>query len=207
VAVGILGGAFDPPHDGHVALARRAIERFGLDRLLVTVVADPGHKEVDASAEDRLALAKLAFADVPGAEVVLDPHARTVDALESFGLDDPVFLIGADELLAFSSWKRPDRVLELARLGVATRPGSPRERLDEAIAALPRPDRIELFDLEPLPISSHDLRERAAKGQPLRGLVPPAVADEVERLGLYRDGRAATVADTLRSSQKGTTPT
>ena len=71
MAVGILGGAFDPPHDGHVALARRAIERFGLDRLLVTVVADPGHKEVDASAEDRLALATLAFADVRGAEVWL----------------------------------------------------------------------------------------------------------------------------------------
>jgi nicotinate-nucleotide adenylyltransferase len=207
VAVGILGGAFDPPHDGHVALARRAIERFGLDRLLVTVVADPGHKDVVASAADRLALTRLAFADVPGAEVVLEPHGRTVDALDALALDDPIFLIGADELLDFPSWKEPERVLELARLGVATRRDASRGRLEAAIAALARPNRVELFDLEPRPISSRDLRARAARGERLDGLVPAAVADEVARLGLYGVGRDATVADTLPSSQKGTTPT
>ena len=117
--IGILGGAFDPPHDGHVALAREAIRHFGLERLLVRVVADPGHKEVVTPAGTRLRLAELAFASVPGAEVSLDPFARTVDSLEALGLDDPVFLIGADELAAFPTWVRPARVLELARLGAA----------------------------------------------------------------------------------------
>jgi nicotinate-nucleotide adenylyltransferase len=186
VAVGILGGAFDPPHDGHVALAREAIRRFGLDRLLVTVVTAPGHKHPVAPAETRLELARLAFGDVPGAEVEPEPHARTVDALESRGLADPIFLIGADELVDFPTWKEPDRVLELARLGVATRPGYPAERIEAALARISRPDRVLLFEIEPWPISSRDRRARAARGEPLDGLVPPPVAAEIARLGLYR---------------------
>ena len=183
---GLLGGAFDPPHEGHVALARAAIRRFGLERLLVTVVVEPGHKTPTAPADARLALTQLAFADVPQAEVELEPHGRTVDALEARGLDDPIFLIGADELVDFPHWKEPERVLELARLGVATRPGYPRERLDAVLARVSRPDRVLLFELEPLPISSRDLRARIARGEPVDGLVPPQVADEIERRGLYR---------------------
>jgi len=186
VAVGILGGAVDPPHDGHVALARTAGERFDLERLLVTVVAAPGHKRTVAPVEARLELARLAFADVEGAEVEPEPHARTVDALEARGLDDPIFLIGADELTDFATWKEPERVLELARLGVATRPGYPPARIEAALARIDRPDRVLLFELEPLPISSRDLRARIARGEPIDGLVPPAVAAAIARLGLYR---------------------
>jgi len=186
VGVGILGGAFDPPHDGHVALSRAAIDHFGLDRLLVRVVEAPGHKPVDARAADRLALTALAFADVPNAEVALDPYARTVDSLEALGLEDPVFLVGADELAGFLDWQEPERVLELARLGVATRPGYPRELLDRVLTRLAQPDRVELFPLEPFGVSSSELRDRVAAGLPLDGLVPPGVADEIERRGLYR---------------------
>jgi len=185
VGVGILGGAFDPPHDGHVALALAAVEHFRLDRLLVRVVADPGHKEVVAGAADRLALAEMAFADVPGAEVALDPHARTVDSLEALGLDDPVFLVGADELAGLLDWKDPARVLELARLGVATRPGFPPEQLMAVLARIPRRDRIELFALEPHAVSSSDLRRRAAAGLPLDGLGLPDVVAEIGRRRLY----------------------
>ena len=188
MAIGILGGAFDPPHEGHVALARAAIDRFDLERLLVTVVAAPGHKQTVAPVAARLELTRLAFADVEGAEVELEPQARTVDALEARGLDDPIFLIGADELADFSSWKEPDRVLELARLGVATRPGYPLDRIEAALTRVSRPDRVLLFELEPLPISSRDLRAQIAGGGPVDGLVPPAVAAEIARLGLYRGG-------------------
>jgi nicotinate-nucleotide adenylyltransferase len=199
--VGILGGAFDPPHLGHVGLARGAIERFRLDRLLVTVVAAPGHKHPVASPETRLELTRLAFADVGEAEVGPEPRARTVDALEARGLEDPIFLIGADELVDFPTWKEPDRVLELARLGVAARPGFPPELIEAALARISRPDRVLLFELEPLPISSRDLRARAARGESLDGLVPPAVAAEIARLGLYR------TAATLPASLKGRRPT
>ncbi len=175
---GILGGRFDPPHVGHVALAGAALERFGLDELLVTVVADAAHKAAVAPAADRLAMARLAFAGLP-ATVELEEHAYTVDALEARGLEEPVFLIGADQLEAFATWKQPERVLELARLGVATRPGH--------VPPAPASDRIELFELEPHDVSSTEVRARAARGEPLGGLVPPAVAAYVAEHGLYRE--------------------
>jgi nicotinate-nucleotide adenylyltransferase len=183
---GVLGGAFDPPHLGHVALARGGVSHFGLERLLVRVVADPGHKHVTTPAAARLELAQLAFAEVPGADVALDPHARTVDSLEALALPDPVFLIGADEFGDFLAWKEPDRVLELARLGVGTRPGVPRDRLEGVLAALALRDRVELFEIEPHDVSSSELRALAANGRPLDGFVPPAVAECIRALDLYR---------------------
>jgi nicotinate-nucleotide adenylyltransferase len=190
---GILGGAFDPPHNGHVAVARAAIGHFGLARLLVRVVAQPGHKDVVASAADRLALSAIAFADVPGAEVSLDPFGRTVESLESLQLDDPVFVVGADEFASFLGWKSPDRVLELARLGVATRPGYPRETLDGVLSKLARPERVELFAIEPHAVSSSEIRDRVRRGQPCTGLVPAGVAAEIELRGLYRSSPRATL--------------
>lgn len=184
--VGILGGAFDPPHNGHVALVRRAIEHFGLDPLLVRVVAEPGHRTVVAAPEARLVLAQLAFMEMESAEVELDSFARTVDSLEALALEDPIFLVGADELARFASWKNPERVLELAHLGVASRPGVAPGRLDALIACLPRADRVEVFELEPLPISSSEIRARVRRGESIAELVPRAVAAEIDRLGLYR---------------------
>ena len=186
LAVGVFGGAFDPPHVGHFELARRGIEHFRLDRLLVRVVEDPGHKEVGTAPSVRLFLAELAFAPLDEAEVGLDPFARTIDSLEALSLDDPVFLVGADEFASFPEWKEPERVLELARLGVATRPGVERRRLETVLAELGRPERVSFFEIEPLPVSSSDIRARASAGEPLGGLVPASVAAEIDRLGLYR---------------------
>ena len=94
--------------------------------------------------------------------------------------------MGADELAAFSAWTRPDRVLELVTLGVAARPGVPEVELREARARLPTPDRIIFFELEPVAVSSTEIRARVARGESVDELVPPAVADAIVRLGLYR---------------------
>jgi nicotinate-nucleotide adenylyltransferase len=121
-------------------------------------------------------MARLAFADLD-ATVELDPHRYTVDALEAAGYEDPVFLIGADQLADFRTWKQPERVLELARLGVATRPGwQPEEDSD----------RIEVFELEPHPVSSTEIRERIRSGEPIDGLVAPEVAAYIAEHDLYR---------------------
>ena len=176
--VGILGGRFDPPHLGHVALARAAVEHFGIDDLHVTVVADAAHKPSQAPAGDRLAMASLAFAGLD-ATVELEEHRYTVDALQAAGYDDPIFLIGADELVDFPTWKRPERVLELARLGVATRPG---------YAPATASPRIQIFELEPHPVSSSAIRRRVRSGEPLDGLVAPAVAQYIGAHGLYQGG-------------------
>ena len=120
------------------------------------------------------------------AEVEVDRHARTVDSLEERRLpDDTVFLIGADELADLPAWKRPERVLELVRIGVVMRPGVPEDRLRDARARLPAPDRIEYFEMEPSAVSSTAIRARVAAGEPIDGLVPPRVADTIARLGLY----------------------
>jgi len=207
MSVGVFGGAFNPPHLGHVELARRGIERFDLDRLLVRVVEDPGHKEVGTAPQIRLLLAELAFAPLE-AEVSLDPFPRTVDSLEALALDDPVFLVGADEFASFLAWKEPERVLELARLGVATRPGVDRADVDDVLSRLERPERVAFFEIEPLPVSSSDIRERLASGGSITGLVPPSVEAEIARLELYRRVDRRGAGGMLSDDPiEGTTPT
>ena len=171
---GLYGGAFDPPHNGHVALVRAAQDHFGFDRLVVLVTESPGHKPVHAPAEARLQLAAAAF---PGLEVELDPFGWTIDMLRERTWGDSIFLVGADQLAAFSSWREPEAVLELARLGVGTRPGYVRAEAREG---------IELFDIPSVDVSSSEVRRRVAAGEPIDGLVPSAVAELIQRLGLYR---------------------
>jgi len=195
---GIFGGAFDPPHNGHVAFVRDARRRFPLDRLVILVSADPGHKSVHLAPEIRLDLARLAF---PGAEVELDEHPRTVDSLRARRLDDPLFLIGADEFCDFLDWKDPDGVLDLSRLAVGTRPGYPQGRIDHVLEGLRRPDRVEFFEIEPVPVASRDLRARLERDEPVDDLVPPAVADEIRRLGLYRPGGYTERAISARTEE------
>jgi nicotinate-nucleotide adenylyltransferase len=208
VTTGLLGGTFDPPHNGHLALARAAIERFGLERLVVVVTGDPPHKPVQTDAETRFRLAEAAFADLPGVELSRYELERagpsyTVDTARwaegEWG--DVVFLVGADEFADFLSWKEPERVLSLARLGVATRPGVDRTKLDAVLARLAQPDRVTLFDLEPHAVSSTQIRRRVAAGASIEGLVPAEVGREIDRLGLYADG-----ARTEAGGMLGTNP-
>jgi nicotinate-nucleotide adenylyltransferase len=185
VAVGILGGVFDPPHVGHVALGRAAVAELGLDRLLVLVVANPGHKSATTPAETRLELARLAFEEIPEAIVELDRHERTVDFLEDRRPQDALFVLGADELASFESWKSPERVLELVRLAVAMRPGVSRPDLEAVRARLAGGDRILEFGMEPIATSSSEIRARVARGEPVDDVLPARVADAISRLGLY----------------------
>jgi nicotinate-nucleotide adenylyltransferase len=180
---GLFGSIFDPPHIGHLEVLHCARKHFDLEKVLVFVVAHPGHKEVETAADVRLRLARLAF---PEEHVSLDNHRRTVDMLRQRRFDDPLFLVGADEFCNFLDWKEPNGVLELTRLAVATRPGYPQDRLDYVLERLERPDRVEFFEIEPLDVSSSEIRARIAHGEPVDGLVPPSVAAEIAALGLYR---------------------
>jgi nicotinate-nucleotide adenylyltransferase len=192
---GIFGGAFDPPHNGHLALARAALDHFGLERLVIAPGGQPPLKaaETVTDPETRLRLVEAAFADVPCTEVsridVDRPqpaysHDTVRWASERWG--DPIFLIGADRFVDFPAWKAPDEVLRYARLGVATRPGVSREQFDEVLSQLERPDRVELFEIPAVDVSSREIRRRVAAGEPIDGLVPPAVAALIAELGLYR---------------------
>ena len=174
--IGILGGTFDPPHNGHIALAKAARSQLPIDRLVVLVAERPGHRDVVADAETRLKLARAAF---PDAEVELDPHPFTVDAVRGGRFGDAVFIVGADQAAAFEHWRDPDEVLKHVRLGVGTRSGYPEPQLERY------GDRVVPFQLASPPISSSDVRARVARGEPIDELVPPAVAEMIEELALY----------------------
>jgi len=179
----LYGGAFDPPHLGHVAVAGAARARFGVERLVVLVSEQPAHRAVHASAEDRLALAHAAF---PVDDVRLDPYPRTVELLRAEAFEEPIFVVGADQFRDFPGWAEPDEVLARTRLAVATRPGFPRRELDAVLGQLPHPERVLFFEIAPNPAASTDVRARAAAGEPLDGLVPAAVARLIEECRLYR---------------------
>lgn len=179
----LYGGAFDPPHLGHVAVADAARKHLRAPRLVVLVAADPAHRDVHAPAELRLELARAAF---PLDVVRLDPYPRTVDLLRAERFVDPVFVVGADQFCDYLAWKEPEQVLALARLAVATRPGFPRARLDGVLARLAHPERVLFFEIEPNPSASRVIRANVAAGRPLTGLVPPAVAALIRKRDLYR---------------------
>jgi len=153
--VALFGGSFDPPHRGHVGLARLARERLALDRILVAPVAIQPLKPDAAptSFEDRLAMARLAFAGEPGVEISLLDAPRsdgkanyTIDTLETvrqqLSHDDSLFcILGADSLLSISQWRQPAELLTACDFIVGARPsfdlGDVEDALPSGIRAKP----------------------------------------------------------------------
>jgi nicotinate-nucleotide adenylyltransferase len=158
-----------------VALAEGALRELGVDRLLVIVTAQPGHKPTVLDPATRLELTRLAFRDLPQAEVRLDDHAYTVDLLRDEPFEDAVLVIGADQWAAFDTWQEPEEILRLIPVAVAARPGRP----------VPAGD-VRVFEIEQHPISSSEVRSRIARGERVDDAVPAAVARAIEDRGLYR---------------------
>ena len=196
VTTGLFGGAFDPPHNGHLALAQAAISHFDLDRLIVVVTGAPPHKAVETDPETRYSLAAAAFDGQPRVELSRYEMDRagpsyTVETVRwaAGRWRDVVFLVGADEFTDFLAWRDPEGVLRSARLGVATRPGYDRGRLKSVLGRLEHPDRVEVFEIPAFPVSSTAIRARVARGDPIDALVPEAVSELIAALGLYHDAR------------------
>jgi nicotinate-nucleotide adenylyltransferase len=198
--IGLLGGTFDPPHKGHLALARAALQELEVERLLVMVAGRPPHKDARTDAEIRYRLASAAFADLPGVELPRDELDRdapsyTVDTVQElerrFG--DIVVVVGGDMFASFPTWREPDRILEHARLAVAARPGMSPEDFDEVLGRLEHPDRVMFFEMPPVDISASEVRRRVSAGEQYAHLVPPAAAKLIAELGLYRDQRGSAV--------------
>jgi nicotinate-nucleotide adenylyltransferase len=205
--LGVLGGTFNPPHLGHLALARCALDQLGLERVLLVPSCVPPHKqaEADPGAEHRLRMCELAVAGASGLEacpleVQRGGPSYTVDtllALRSLYPDASLTLIlGSDIARTLPSWHRPDEVVALARIAVAAREGDEVQGDaavecpgDAALAPAMLAGAVRL-ELPVLPISSSLVRARVAGGEPLDGLVPPAVAAYIAEHSLY------AVADT-----------
>ncbi len=188
--IGVLGGSFDPPHDGHMALAREAARQLHLDRVLLVVGGSPPHKPngPTMTGPERLALVEAATAGDPvvmasDLELDRDGPTYTVETLEQVAADFPGadlwFILGADQLAGFAEWSRPERILELARLGVGMRPGSD-ARAAGQVARGVADGRVDLVEMPEVPVSSTDVRERLARGESVRDIVPSGVADLLE---------------------------
>ncbi|MGA8217039.1 MAG: nicotinate-nucleotide adenylyltransferase [Solirubrobacterales bacterium] len=195
--MGVLGGAFNPPHVGHLLLAQEARWRLGLDRVLLMVTGKAPHKEIadDPGADVRLEMAVLAAGTDEGVEasaleVERDETSysyRTLELLaEGAPEDELFFLLGADMAAGLASWKEPARVVELARLGVVPRPGVGLGAVRSALERLGAADRAEIIDMPLCGASSTTVRQRAREGKPLRYLVPDPVVGLIAERGLYR---------------------
>ena len=192
----MLGGAFNPPHIGHLALAQEAYARLGLDEVLLMPVAHAPHREIEPEpgAEVRLRLAELAVqGDVrlSACPLEVDRGGRsytveTLRALRDRAPADVRFLIlGGDAAAGLRSWREPEEVLRLATVAVAAREEWERERVLEALAGLEGAERIEFFEMPRLDVSSSLVRRRAGEGLPVRYFVPDLVAEEIAERGLY----------------------
>ncbi len=193
--IGIFGGAFDPPHRGHVALATAAVQQLALDELRVFPTGQAWHKARDLSpAADRLAMAELAFADVPhtsvdGRELARAGPTYTVDTLRELRLEFPdaqfLVVIGADQAESLHSWRESAEIARLATISIAARarPVAPSTPFDAS--KLP-PGRREPVELPPMPVSSTEIRRRAAAAEDISQLVPAPVARYIDQHHLYR---------------------
>jgi len=195
--VGLLGGTFNPPHIGHLVCAQEAFIQLELDRVILVPVYSPPHKEAerDPGVDHRVELCRRAVAgderfEVSRVEADVPGRSFTVDTLkrlhESSPEDDLTFIVGGDMAHALPTWHEPEAVLSLATLGVAERDGVGRTDITEALAGLAGAERIRFFDMPRLDISSSLIRRRVAAGQPIRYLVPDAVAAYIDSARLYR---------------------
>jgi nicotinate-nucleotide adenylyltransferase len=204
-AIGILGGTFNPPHVAHLVCAQEACAQLGLDRVLLVPVAAPPHKEArdDPGPEVRVEMCRLAVADddrleVSTIEVDRGGPSYTIDTLREIHArapgDDLTFIVGGDMAASLPTWREPQAILGLARLGVAERAGVRRADILDRVSGLGDPDRVVFFDMPRLDVSSSDLRARVATGRPIRHLVPDPVARFIAARALYRSPAGKALA-------------
>ena len=195
----MLGGAFNPPHLGHLALAESAREQLRLEKVLLVTTGSAPHKEIspEPGPEVRLELTRRAVEGVEGVEASgLEVEREgpsymfeTLEALDGEAGKHVIWLIcGADIASTLPDWERPERVLELAGLAVAPRPGAEIEVVAESISSLgfDPEERLVRLDFAPSDISSTEVRRRCATGESIDDLVSPRVSEMIESEGLYR---------------------
>lgn len=201
--LGVLGGTFNPPHVGHLGLARAALAELALERVLLVPARVAPHKTdaEDPGAEHRLRMCRLAVAEdariaVSTIEIDRPGSSFTVDTLRCIHATDPeaelTLIVGADMARTLPGWREPREILGLARLAVAARDGASRESVRGALRGLDGEASAVFLEMAPLEVSSSQVRARAAAGDPYQDLVGAAVAGYIAEHGLYSAGRASS---------------
>jgi nicotinate-nucleotide adenylyltransferase len=203
--LGILGGAFNPPHIGHLVCAQEAVLQLELERLLFVPMGRAPHREIEREpgSEARFEMCELAVDDDERFEVSrveVDREgpsytAETLRALQDEGGEDELFLVlGGDQAAALPKWHEPEEVLRLATLAVVHRAGFHREAVAVQIASLKGAAGVRFFDMPRIDVSSSLVRRRVAEGKPIRHLVPDKIIAYIEEHDLYGASKPATTA-------------
>ena len=186
--IGVLGGSFNPPHNGHLIIASDAFESLGLDLLyIVPAAANPlkSHDPEGATPDQRLEMVRLTFGgdarfEVSAVEIERGGLSFTVDTLETLARQHPgaelVLLLGIDSLKTMDRWRQPDRIRELATLAALAR--------GEAEGGLP--DGVRMVTTRRVDVSSTEIRGLLAEGRPVKGFVAESVERYISAAELYR---------------------
>jgi nicotinate-nucleotide adenylyltransferase len=194
--IGVFGSAFNPPQLAHLSVVEAAKEQLGLDLVLVVPTGDPYHKEssLDPGPEARLRMTEAAFSGVEDVVVLREEvdregpsytYATLEQIAERYPESEIHVLMGADAAITFGGWKRPERILQLARVAVVPRPGVDNSQVVEAFDAAGGSGRLEFLELPATGVSSSEVRQRVASGTPYEELVPQAVAEMINNEGVY----------------------
>jgi nicotinate-nucleotide adenylyltransferase len=187
--LGVMGGTFDPIHLGHLVAAEAAAEHFKLDSVIFIPAGDPWQKTTYASAQDRLAMTKLAVARYSNFQVSTIDIDRpgptyTVDTLQELKKLEPraelFFITGADSLSGIGTWKQVEELWPLATFVGVSRPGHALKAPIYAGA------RIELLEIPALSVSSTGIRAKVDSGESIDDLVPEAVSEYIKDQNLYQ---------------------
>jgi nicotinate-nucleotide adenylyltransferase len=203
--LGILGGAFNPPHLGHLVCAQEAVSQLSLDRVDFMPTANPPHREIDQDpgAQTRLDLCEAAVSDderftVSRMELDREGPSYTVDTLRALheqSPDDELFLLlGGDQAAALPDWHEPEEVLRLATVAAVERAGFSRNGIGITIGRLAGAERVVFLDMPAIQVSSTLIRRRLGAGKPIRYLVPDAVGAMIADKGLYEAPAPAPAA-------------
>jgi nicotinate-nucleotide adenylyltransferase len=199
IKIGILGGSFDPPHNGHIKIAEEVCKRLALDNVLFIPSYLPPHRDKPQATEQqrlemvRLAIQSLPFAEVSTIEIDRKGTSYTIDTLTELAAVMPkteLFLIlGADAMELFPSWKQPTDILKLATVVIVNRPGYDFSNIQKFLATSPlekSKNKVQFVECNSLDISSSELRTLIAQNKDVHSYIPEAVADYIEKRKLYR---------------------
>ncbi|MCM8812000.1 MAG: nicotinate-nucleotide adenylyltransferase [Candidatus Omnitrophica bacterium] len=187
--IGLLGGTFNPVHNGHLALAEGALTEIPLGRVVWIPAAANPLKPVEGkvSAEDRYRMIQLAIEGNPAftvsrAEIDRPPPSYSVDTVQQLQAQTPgrhewFFLLGLDAAQGLGTWRQIDRLRQLVTFAAVPRPGS---------NAADPPAGLKILHVQTPDISSSEIRRKIQKGESVRGLVPESVRTYIESKGLYR---------------------
>lgn len=188
--IGVMGGSFDPIHNGHLVAASEVAARLGLDHVVFVPAGDQWQKSIATAPEHRYLMTVIATAENPmfsvsRIDIDREGPTYTVDTLvqiqEEYPNSELYFITGADAISGINTWNNPERLMELAKFIAVTRPG---HKIDLPI----EPARsVQALEIPALAISSTDCRDRVRNNLPLWYLVPDGVVRYIQKNDLYKE--------------------